>query len=194
MSVSMSKRILYFFIFSFLTGVIIATAFSEASILQNGYFSAYSLERLQYIKIDGTKLFLCIFQNRMKIILLLVIAGTTVFGICMAYLFVMWYGISMGIVTAIFVSRFGWKGGILFLACIMPQILFYIPGFYWLIKEVIIFFPRDNYNRYEKRKEKKMLHIFKIIGSIGVVIIGIVLESYVNPQVVSKIVIFLKFM
>lgn len=175
---------LYVFIIGFLIGIVFVVIFSKAEFLQEGYFSIYALERLRYLQVDKRTLFWEVLQNRFQIVVLILVLSTTIIGGAVGYLFSTWYGFSLGLMGAIMVSRFGIKGGILFFACIFPQILIYMPAFYG------IFHQCQNF----RKGNAKGLYTIKLLIGIGVVIIGILTESYVNPNLISDIVIFLKLM
>lgn len=180
---SFFKRFGYLLLIAFFMGIGLVFLFSDTLIFREGYFSVYSLERLQYLQVDEQKLLLCVMRSRIQLILFLIFAGMVAVSVWVSYLFSMWYGASMGILAGIFVERFGVKGIILFLACILPQILLYLPGFYGIL------WICCNRRAYEKTR-----FVMKMIPCIGVTIIGMFLESYVNPTVLTKIVTFLKFL
>lgn len=199
LSYKRQPSLLYPFMVGFTLGVAITNIFAQSILLQEGYFSTYSLERLQYVQIDSNKLFFGILQNRLQIVILIFIMATTIIGVISAHLFAGWYGFSMGIMITVLVNRFGLKGSILFAACILPQIIFYVPAFNCLLKECrdisyILFLPQkiNVYHGYPSARSSR--RIPRILMSLGVVIIGILLESYVNPLIVSRIVTILKIM
>lgn len=199
LSYKRQSSLLYPFMIGFAIGVAITNIFAKSILLQEGYFSTYSLERLQYVQIDSNKLFLGILQNRFQIVVLIFIMATTIIGVISAYLFAGWYGFSMGVMIAVLISRFGLKGSILFAACILPQFIFYVPAFNCLLKECrdisyTLFFPQKISAYYGYNTIHVSQRISRILMSLGVVIIGILLESYVNPLLVTKIVIILKIM
>lgn len=199
LSYKRQPSLLYPFMIGFTIGVAITNIFAQSILLQEGYFSTYSLERLQYVQIDSNKLFFGILQNRFQIVLLIFIMATTIIGVISAHLFAGWYGFSMGIMITVLVNRFGLKGSILFAACILPQVIFYVPAFNCLLNECrdiscILFLPQKVGAYYGHGSTYSSKRIYRILTSLGVVIIGILLESYVNPVVVSKIVTILKIM
>ncbi len=199
LSYKRQSSLLYPFMIGFTIGVAITNIFAQSILLQEGYFSTYSLERLQYVQIDPNKLFFGILQNRFQIVLLIFIMATTIIGIISAHLFAGWYGFSMGVMITVLINRFGLKGSILFAACILPQVIFYVPAFNSLLNECrdisyILFLPQRSSPYHEHGSTPSFKRIPRILMSLGVVIIGILLESYVNPVVVTKIVTILKIM
>ncbi len=191
--------LLYPFMIGFTIAVVLTNIFAQSILLQEGYFSTYSLERLQYVQIDSNKLFFGILQNRFQIVILIFIMATTIIGLISAHLFAGWYGFSMGIMIAVLINRFGLKGSILFAACILPQVIFYVPAFNCLLSECrdisyILFLPQKSSAFYGHGSTSSSKRISRILMSLGVVIIGILLESYVNPLVVTKMVTLLKIM
>lgn len=183
----------------FVVGVIVTNIWIDSAVLQTGFLSEYALNRLKYIEVDGSKLFLYVIQNRFKLVLIILIASSTILGFVCSYLFSVWFGITTGIMISVLTVQFGIKGSLLFLACIFPQVIFYVCGFCRLLQECYIisckmYFPNRiiDYSTYHKKMNLGQMG--KIIGAIGVVIIGIFLESYVNPFFVEKAVIFLKLL
>lgn len=85
-----------------------------------------------------------------------------------------WFGFSLGVLTASSVTSYGLRGILLILAGIFPQYLFYIPAF--CLTAVLC---------RRRRILNSRLFLQCLILTI-VVIIGCVLESYVNPIFVVK--------
>ncbi|MDD2971920.1 MAG: stage II sporulation protein M [Lachnospiraceae bacterium] len=176
---------------SFLAGVVVVLLFAKTSVFQEGYFSIYSLERLKYLQVDEHKLFLCILQNRIQIVLLILMTGLIARNIWVTYVFTIWYGFSFGMMASVYANHFGWKGIPLFLCCVFPQILFYIPGFYGLLYTCSARSGSESLLGGRRYLYQSALQIFCFLG---VVAMGIFTESYVNPTLVTKIVTILKFL
>lgn len=194
----MKKGFGYPCLIGFILGVMMTNIWTDSTVLQTGFLSGYALERLKYIQVDGNQLFLYVLQSRFQLILLILIAGTTILGFLCSYLFAGWFGLAAGIMVSVLTLQFGIKGSFLFLACLLPQMLFYAPGFYKLLRECCdisckLYFPNRVMLGAHSRNGK-LGHFGRILTGIGVVIIGIFLESYVNPIIVAKAVIILKIL
>ena len=88
---------------------------------------------------------------------------------------VLWYGISSGLFLAIVLMRYGVKGLLLLVAGMFPHYLIYVPA-------LILVFHLSREKRTVSSK-----YILQLLVISSVVIIGCILECYVNPEIVEKI-------
>lgn len=154
------------FMAGFLAGIGIICLFLQNLVVESGFLDASFLAGMQYLDINKNGLFLYALKQRMGMaafLALLSAAGAAGMGIS---LLLVWSGISAGVVLTVFSMRFGIKGLLLFLACILPQMLLLIPGFLMLM---------DWCSRKLERKQ--------LLLPLIVVIMGCFLESYVNPYI-----------
>lgn len=84
-----------------------------------------------------------------------------------------WIGIAFGIILKLFYLWYGMKGMGLCLAAILPQYIFY-----WMAYG-LIYWESDSDRMFRKR------NYVPLLLTVAVVIMGIVLESYVNPILVN---------
>jgi hypothetical protein len=154
--------------------------------------NASTLSRIKYLDVDGTVLLRYTLFERAKIAFVLVIFSTTFIGIAASYMFVIWQGTLIGMFITAAVIRFGLKGILLMLVGALPQQLLLIPAWVMLLNWCCqlcckFYFPHKdreamaNLSHYLVRKGITLLWI------IGVVIIGSILESYVNPILVTEL-------
>ena len=144
-------------------------------LIQTSIFSEASLKELQVqLPGDATGIFF-ILKERLAIIFAMFLLATTSLGNIYVHFSVLWYGISSGLFLTIVLMRYGIKGILLLVAGMFPHYLIYVPA---IILTLHI------------SKEKRTINS-KFIGQLlvisVVVIIGCVLECYVNPEVVAKI-------
>ena len=85
-----------------------------------------------------------------------------------ASLFAIWTGISGGILLSIAVTELGIRGSIFCLLGIFPQFLFYIPSFL-IVLSYCWMYPKSRWSRE------------KTIMSVGMLLSGMIMETYVNP-------------
>ena len=88
-------------------------------------------------------------------------------------LITVWIGAAFGIMVKLFYLWYGIKGFGLFFVSLIPQYIFY-----WMAYGLLYWESEEKYMR-------SRTNYFPIILTIGVVIMGILLESYVNPILVS---------
>lgn len=118
-------------------------------------------------------LFLQCLYNRGMIMLLLLLLAYTSFRKFTFRFVTAWAGISFGMLFKLFFAWYGMMGIGLLLVSVMPHFLFY-----WMAYGLL-------YWEMEKNRLRVMKSPIGILASIGVVIIGILLESYVNPILLS---------
>ncbi len=144
-------------------------------LMQTSLFSEASLEEIK-LRISGNspQIFFVI-QMRLAIIFGLFILSTTTLGSLFVYVHVLWYGISSGMLLAVALMRYGIKGILLLIAGIFPHYLIYVPA-------LILVFHLSKEKRIVNSKFMAQLLVISLV-----VIIGCILECYVNPEIVSKI-------
>lgn len=149
------------------------------------------LKRLGTMEIDTGMFFWYVLRKRLTALWMLAILATTFAGLVTIYLFVFWTGISAGIMSATLVLQFGIKGGILFAGGLLPQYLCYIPAFLmmfaWCMRVYLQLYGGEYAGYAEERSGKGRRLIPAILVIHGVVITGVFLESYVNPNFITEI-------
>ena len=94
-------------------------------------------------------------------------------------------------VAAVSVMRYGMKGLLLIAGSMMPHFLCYIPAFLlladWCFQTCVrLYYPvRDYTENVQQQKKGKIPGRFFMIH--GIVIVGIILESYVNPGLMGEL-------
>lgn len=184
---------LYVFAGGFIIGIFMMNIGKTFFLNDGGILNIHSLNRIKYLAVDGPALLRYILSERAGMIFLLVLLATTFVGIIASYLFTLWQGMLMGMFITAATIRYGMKGILLIIAGMFPHQLLLIPAWVMLLNWCHqlcckFYFPAKDYesgylnrNHYLIRKGVWFLWI------IGVVIIGSVLECYVNPILVTEI-------
>ncbi len=184
---------LYMFAGGFIAGIFIMNFGKTFFLSDGGILNINALNRIKYLDVDGTALLRYVLKERAGMVFLLVILATTLAGIISSYVFVLWQGALTGMFITAATIRYGMKGILLMLAAMFPQQLLLVPAWIMLLNWCCqlcckFYYPHKDYdpeygnrNRYLIRKGILFLWI------IGVVIIGSILECYVNPILVSEI-------
>lgn len=183
---------LYVFLFGFFAGIFLMN-FCKASFLgETGFLDESFLYQMKYREVKGSLLFLYVLRKRMSLILFLMIFSTTYLGIVFSYGALVWTGFNAGMLMAAISIRYGFKGLFFIGTAIFPHYLFYIPAFIYLcnwcyVVCAILYFPAKVYEQTLYRGKKSMLlgKVGQAVCILAVVIIGAVLESYVNPFLVT---------
>lgn len=145
--------------------------------------------QMQNSQVNSKALFVYVLFKRLKEMGLLVLLSTTVVGVICLYGYVALLGAGTGIFLAVACLRYGFKGLILMLWASFPHGLIYLPVFLYIFHLcyllcIKLYFPHKDY---WKSSSSTKVFLFKnaiyISIAIVVVIIGILLESYVNPKI-----------
>lgn len=159
------------FLGGFLAGIAGICLFPEQLAIETGFLDSTFLNHLKNLDVDRLGLFFYSLRCRIGFaaaLILLSAAGLAAVGIAAGLL---WSGLSAGAVLTVLSMRYGVKGLLFFLSCILPQQLLFIPA-YMMLMDLCM-----------KRKEKR-----KILLPTAVVITGCLIESYVNP-IIMKVVL-----
>lgn len=155
--------------------MMIFTVFLKKEVfLQTSLFSRDTLHEIQTQLQVSSPQYLFLISRRVGIILSIFILSTTSVGDMYVYFQVIRLGLCTGLFFSIVILRYGLIGILLLVAGMFPHYLVYIPA---LI--LTLHLAR------EKRKVSGKL-LIQLLVIICVVIIGCLLESYVNPNIVSK--------
>lgn len=185
---------MFVFMTGFIVGVLFINFWDKSEMAQEGLVSIDTLQRLKYFQIDSSKFLGYVLEERLKTVFILTLLATTMIGILASYVYIGWLGISMGILLAVMTLRFGIKGTVLFGCCVFPQYLIYIPASIlfvnWCVRicKKIHFKHLDFESTYGSKKQQILQAGIQLFAIIGVVIIGCLVECYVNPLFLNEIV------
>ncbi len=157
-----------------ITMIFLLTRKSEL-LVQTSLFDEASLEAIKERLTGGNALFLFVLKERAAMILALFLMATTWLGSMFVYMNVLWHGACSGLFLTIVLLRYGVKGVLLLMAGVFPHYLIYVPAMILTL---------------QLTREKRVVnskYCLQLIVILLVVITGCVLECYVNPQVVAKI-------
>ncbi|MCT4544135.1 MAG: stage II sporulation protein M [Vallitalea sp.] len=188
-SVSIFKIQFILFIVAIVIGSIFANNLSSNKIDEYKLLSNYFITKFpnsNYLNID---LFKFILWKRVKLILGVWILGFTFFEIMINFLLVIYFGFSIGFLFSVGLITKGFKGYMMYLMLLIPQYLFYIPIIIYLIIKSTKFCTNLYHNNKSKRfninKQMFVEYFFVLIICIIFTIIGCIMETYINPQLVK---------
>lgn len=181
----------------FLLGILIMNVGKEALLKNTGLLSENTLYAIKYSTVDGNAFFLYVLQKRAGAALVLAVLSTTWLGLAASFAGAVWLGASFGMLFMAAVLRYGLKGILLILVGIFPQVFFYLPTAFYLLQWshefcTVMYFPhRVPKGAFggESMEKKAMMRKkgLQFLAAFGVVIIGCLLESYVNPKLVLNL-------
>ena len=185
---------LYLFFGSFLLGVIVMNMGSEKLLSEDGIFSISSINRLKYIEIDSGRFLRYVLKHRIGEGLALVLLSTTGFGAVSVYICILWQGLLAGMTITAAIIRFGIRGFLLLLGGMFPHQLLLIPAEIMLLgwcyercgKERLAESYMSSFAG--SRKQRFLRQGIMLMWISIVILIGCILESYVNPILISDVV------
>lgn len=191
------KQLLLIVAAGFVVGLFLMNIVKGALLEGTGLLSEYTLYEMKYAEIDSSAFFAYVFQKRVGAALILGVLSTTWLGLAVTWTCAGWIGISFGMLFMASLLQYGIKGILLIGVGIFPQVLVYFPVCILLLEWssefcMAMYFPHRLSGSFAgsdavgKRvlMRKKAL---QFLGMLGVVIIGCVLESYVNPKLISNL-------
>lgn len=166
------KQLLAFFMPGFLLGIVYVNFVAVKYMAEPGIFSAYFLEQFRSADIVAEEYLW--YLARVRLFPFLVLAGLSLTKArkVSAVLFLVWTGISGGVLISLAVGSMGIKGSILCMTGLFPQFLFYVPAYLVLIWYAYTY-PASHWNR-----QKTVFVSFMMAA-------GVILELYVNPLLVQ---------
>lgn len=166
------RQLLALFMSGFLLGILYVNLEAEQFAAGAGIFSEYFLKQYQQVEILTGEYIWYLLQVRLIPFLVMLGAAFTKFRKGAAVLFLIWTGFSAGLLFSMAVLGMGVKGSILCVIGMLPQFLFYIPA-YLIVLWYAYCYPRMQWN------------VQKSLVSGGMLLIGLILELYVNPVLVG---------
>lgn len=185
---------LYLFLGSFLLGILIMNMGNEILLGDAGIFNTASMNRLKYIEINEGKFFAYVLRQRLGGCIVLLILSTTTLGLISAYGVVLWQGMMTGMLMTAAVIRYGIKGLLLILGGMFPHQCLLIPGgvmmlgwclenYYWFHR-----YGKGTIPYFRSRRQQLFHQGILLLWFLLVMLIGCVLESYVNPILISDLI------
>lgn len=186
-------KLLYALFFGFFAGILGMILKQESLLYSTGFLDSYTLGPVKYLEPDTGKLLTTVFMQRLGMAVLLIILATTYLGSISAYLYQVWSGLAMGILTAGSVIRYGIKGILLAAGSLLPQQFILIPAFLMLsvkccsLCRTMYFrgipggFSGKDRGRFLMKRGLDMLSCIVLIAA------GCFIEAYINPKILKLV-------
>lgn len=192
-----SRMLMVLMAAGFVLGLFLMNIGRKALLENTGLLSEYTLYEMKYSEVDGSAFFWYVLQKRLGAALALAVLSTTWLGLAATWTCAAWLGVSFGMLVMASLLRYGVKGVLLILVGIFPQALVYLPAALLLLSWssefcTVMYFPsRAGRNIPGGAAPEKSVLVRKksvqFLCLLGVVIIGCILESYVNPKLVLNL-------
>lgn len=185
--------VIYLFAVGLFLGILIVNLGYDAWIGNGSLLSADMILRLKDSMPDGSGLFPYIVKHRLTTVCMLGLLSTTIIGLPTVCGYICYSGLAAGCLMSVAVIRYGVRGLLLMAAGILPQGVLLIPAyaalFVWAVGVNRMLYSRNPYKEHYMRYSKQ-LYVKKglqMAGILTVVIMGSLLESYVNPKLLHFI-------
>lgn len=182
----MKRFVLPVFCAGLLAGLLIMN-FGKSVLLDNtGFFDAYTMYRIRDMSVDQNALFYFVFRKRILGIVAMAVLSTTYLGLAACLGGVFWYGMSAGAFVTALALRYGIKGILLAVVCLLPQYLVYVPALLFFLR-----WAEEVYRGIYSRSggafaaEDKSFLVKKsgqLIAVLSAFAIGCLMEAYINPM------------
>ena len=183
------KKTTFLFFLLFLCGVICANISGVAFGRELGAMNEYFINRYMYASIQKQELFLFLFYERVPGFLLMVLLSIGIYGTLVADGYLCYLGFSVGFLSVIAIIDCGIRGILLIAGFFLPQWLFYAPVLLLWHYELQYYKKqgRDSISAGVKKGRHMKLAVSVILGGF-LFLLGLFMESYVNPFFLQKIV------
>ncbi len=180
----------YLFLAGLAAGILLMN-FGKSILLDNtGLLDEYTLYQMKYMTVDRNALFIFVLKKRLGSALVLTVLSTTYLGLLICGGAVFWYGFAGGAFLAALLIRYGLKGLFLAAVSVFPQYLLYIPAAAALVLWCEQLNRRIYFERYAPPEMRRILppsQLLKLVFLLGAVLAGCVLESFLNPSLLSAL-------
>lgn len=183
----------YLFLIGFFMGILIVNLGHDTWIRNGGLLGAEMVNRLKNSRPDGESLVGYILRHRLSAVCVLGLVSTTIVGMPALCAYICYTGLAAGCLLSVAVVRYGIRGILLIAGVLFPQAILLVPAyiglFLWAANvNQILYAPRTQLEGYERFGRRFYIKkSVQMAGITAVVIIGCLLESYVNPDIVHFI-------
>lgn len=179
----------YLFMIGFFMGILIINFGHETWIGNGSLLGAEMMSRLKNSRPAGESLIGYILRHRLSAVCILGLVSTTIVGMPVLCAYICYTGLAAGCLLSVAVIRYGIRGLLFMAGVLLPQALLLIPAyiglFLWAADvNQTLYAPRTQLEGYERfSRHFYIKKCTQMAGIATVVIIGCLLESYVNPGI-----------
>lgn len=157
---------------------------------RTGLLDESSLYRMKYTSLETGGFGAYVLGKRLGKMFLLILIASTYLGVAAMCAYTAWLGFSLGMILTVSTVRYGLKGIVLTIVMLFPQYLLYVPAYILLLGSGVqlcrsIYFPGKAEHTYVGNKKQEIhRRIVTFLKIFLCILLGGVLESYVNPGLV----------
>ena len=178
----------YLFMIGLFMGILLVNFGHDTWIKNGSLLGAEMMSRLKNSRPVGEGLVGYVLRHRLFTGCLLCLVSTTLIGMPLLCAYICYTGLSAGCLLSVAVVRYGIRG-LVWHIVLFPQALLLVPAyillFFWAAEvNRTLYAPGNRLEGYERYSRHFYLKKgAQIIGIMAVVIMGCLLESYVNPGI-----------
>lgn len=177
---------------AFIMGILLANFMGRERTAGAGILNDYFIEKFKYANINGENLFFYIAGERMSLIIVLVLLTFSSFGMALGMINLGWQGFSIGFMLSAAVAKYGAGGILLVCGGMFPQYIIYMAVYAGNCGMAALFHQRRKQIVQTGKISKEQMRLYGVGAAAGAALIlayvvGIFLESYVNPIILKKV-------
>jgi len=181
----LANKQLIIFIIGICGGILLANLVKSELLSGTELLGENALLQARYAVIDNKSLFLRLLGQRLGEAMLLMLLSTTFLGLAAVWFYVLYYGLSLGLLLTTLLAGHGGKGLLLLAAGLLPQMLVYVPVWALLLALAERTCRRLYYlngNEGLAGLKRMGIHLSAQTGLLLFMLaVGCWLEAYVNP-------------
>lgn len=192
--ISQTAGIILLFLFGVTAGTFFINIFWKGGYEELGTYSTYFIDRFSECSVNKKELFFYSFAERSREILVLLILAFTTLGNLVCNIYLLYKGLTVGILISVYVMQYGSGGMLLYGISIFPHYITYIVMIIILVsfvKEIQKEVRVENVSKKEiaSRIMKKKLGIYLrcLLLIFALNILTAYLEAFVNFDIMKKI-------
>ena len=171
-------------IFGFIAGVLTIALRQQNWFIKEGVLNQDFIYELKRLMIDERAVFFLCLGRRMRAFFLLFLLSFSSVNFWVTLSFFLLSGFCVGSILEVFAVQYGMQGIAMYFTMIFPQGLFYSLGFFilgcWCLNQE----GREGHLKNQKlEKVKKIRNKRAVVISMIVTLLGIIMESYINPKI-----------
>lgn len=179
----------YLFMIGLFAGILIVNFGHETWISNGDLLGTEMMGRLKHSRPEGASLVGYILRHRLSTVCILGLVSTSIVGMPVLCAYICYTGLAAGCLLSVAVVRYGIRGLLFMAGVLFPQAILLIPAyiglFLWMADvNQTLYAPRTQLESYERFSHHFYLRkCTQMAGIAAVVIIGCLVESYVNPNI-----------
>lgn len=150
--------------------------------------------QLNKYNINKELLLIYVSEIRIKQLIFIILCSISSASILFSYLLIGVFGITFGILTFVSIYQNGLLGLLFMIVLIFPHFIFYCYIFFRVFKIYGCVDESTYHNKFVNKNYKLLLFANKIKETVAIMVLfvfGILSETYINSELIKKIVVFL---